>query len=174
MSCDEREEIAIYRRKLEENRHHFEAAVGEAVQQRIFVVWCALLGLPIADLVAISNRTLDNIGKMKEALDDIETCVDVLEFMIDIKEGKMTENDVLYNMFNQANEARKRKNFDTFMSSLKSNLTIDLDKAYASDDKAYYEQILKNIKSQGIKVFRNSQGKHKLQLVTTTESRVDD
>ena len=62
------------------------------------------------------------------------------------------------------------KNFNVFMNSLVEGLTKDLDDSYAgiiqrSGRTFNYETLLNNVKSQGFKVFRNSQGKHKLKLV---------
>ena len=82
----------------------------------------------------------------------------------------MFEYDDYYDFFMSENEIQKRKNFDVFMSSLVEGLTKDLDDSYAgivqcSGRTINYETLLNNVKAQGFKVFRNSQGKHKLKLV---------
>ena len=67
----------------------------------------------------------------------------------------------LYNTFNQVNEQRKRNNFNYFMYGLITGFEHDLDKEYI-EDREQYEKSLKNIKANGFRVFRNSQGKHKV------------
>lgn len=51
-----------------------------------------------------------------------------------------------------------------FITGLQKGLTDDLDKAFASNDANHYGKLLANTKSQGIRVFRNSDGKHKLDM----------
>ena len=75
------------------------------------------------------------------------------------------DREILYQAFQQVNEQRKRKNFDAFMTGLEGGLVMDLDKTYASGDKEKYEQLLSNIKSRGIRVFRNSAGKHQVKFI---------
>lgn len=79
----------------------------------------------------------------------------------------MTNNDadMLYSMFNQANEERKHRNFNAFMTGLENGLIEDLDEAYASGDIERYDKLLANIKSKGIKVLRNSKGMHKIKFI---------
>ena len=72
--------------------------------------------------------------------------------------------DSLYDAFQYANEQRKRNNFNTFIEILDARLTKDLDNYYVTDRKQY-EIVLANIKEQGIRVFRNSEGKHKLKFM---------
>ena len=75
----------------------------------------------------------------------------------------MNDYDGLYSMFEQVQKESKREKFNYFMSSLDSGLTKDLDKAY-KEDKEKYERLLNNIKSKGIRVFRNKNGEHKLKF----------
>lgn len=75
------------------------------------------------------------------------------------------DREILYQAFQQVNEQRKRKNFDAFMTGFEGGLVMELDKAYTSGDKEKYEQLLSNIKSRGIRVFRNSNGKHKVKFI---------
>ncbi len=77
----------------------------------------------------------------------------------------MNDKDALYQVFQKAVEERKRRNFNTFMDELEGGLIIDLDNAYASGDIEKYNRLLNNIKKQGIRVFRNSEGKHKLKFM---------
>ena len=82
----------------------------------------------------------------------------------------MFEYDDLYDFLNFGQEIQKRKNFDVFMSSLMDGLTKDLNESYAgfasrSGKIINYETLVNNIKAQGFKVLRNSQGKHKLEIV---------
>ncbi len=77
----------------------------------------------------------------------------------------MNGRDKLYQMFNQAEEDRKRKNFDAFMDGLETGLVNDLDKKYWEGNQEEYFRILNNIKSQGIRVFRNSKGQHKISFI---------
>ncbi len=73
----------------------------------------------------------------------------------------MNNYDSLYNLFRESNEQRKRRNFNAFMDGFLTGMDKDLDKYYATD-REKYEQVLNNVKSMGIRVFRNSAGKHKL------------
>lgn len=77
----------------------------------------------------------------------------------------MNERDALYNIFQNLEEDRKRRKFDAFMDGFEGGLTFDLDKAYSSGDTVRYDRLLRNIKSKGIKVFRNGDGKHKLKFL---------
>ena len=71
--------------------------------------------------------------------------------------------DELYSMFKQKKEKEEQEHFNYFMSSLDSGLTRDLNKAYI-EDKEHYERLLNNIKSKGIRVFRNKNGEYKLKF----------
>jgi len=79
----------------------------------------------------------------------------------------MTNNDrdKLYSMFNQVEEERKRRNFNAFMNGFEIGLINDLNKTYASGDIEKYNKLVANIKSKGIKVFRNNEGMHKLKFI---------
>lgn len=72
----------------------------------------------------------------------------------------------MYESFNQANEERKRENFNAFMFGLEKGLVKDLDEIYASGDMDKYTHLSNNIKSKGIRIFRNSAGKHKIKFNT--------
>ena len=73
--------------------------------------------------------------------------------------------EILYQAFQMANEERKRRNFDAFMTGLEGGLIEDLDKAYASNDTEQYEKLKRNLKAKGIRIFRNSEGKHKIKFI---------
>ena len=61
-------------------------------------------------------------------------------------------------------EQRKNNSFAfAFIDALNEGLASELDESYG---KAEYEFILKKVKDMGIRVFRNSNGKHKLKLRT--------
>lgn len=77
----------------------------------------------------------------------------------------MGEWDDLFSVFQQADEQRKRRNFDAFMKGFNGGLVYDLDNAYASGDMEKYNRLVTNIKNNGIKIFRNSEGKHKLKYI---------
>jgi len=66
----------------------------------------------------------------------------------------------LYNMLMGANEQRK---FNYFMNGLNAGLVKDLNKAFQGD-KAEYEALLARIKAQGFRVFRDSKGRHKIEV----------
>ena len=55
--------------------------------------------------------------------------------------------------------------FDAFMDGLEDGFVSDLNKAYKSGDEEQYKQMVRNIKSKGIKVLRNSQGEHKVKFI---------
>jgi len=75
------------------------------------------------------------------------------------------EEDYLYEIFKQAEEERKKKNINAFMSGLKGGLVCDLDEAYSSGDSVKYNRLVTNIKQQGMRIYRNSDGKHKIKIV---------
>ena len=80
----------------------------------------------------------------------------------------MTNKDKLYQDFQKANEQRKRENFNYFFDHLEEGYVKDLDDAYASGDTEMYEKLKSNIKSNPLfpaKVFRNSEGKHKVSFI---------
>lgn len=77
----------------------------------------------------------------------------------------MNERDMLYEAFQRVNEDRKKRNFNAFMDGLEGGLTKDLDSAYASGDNERYQTLVNNIKKQGMRVFRNSEGKHKIKFI---------
>lgn len=72
------------------------------------------------------------------------------------------DREILYQAFQMANEERKRRNFDAFMTGFEGGLIKDLDEAYASNDT---EKLKRNIKEKGIRIFRNSEGKHKIKFI---------
>ena len=72
----------------------------------------------------------------------------------------MNERDILYQSLLNAQEQRKRENFNYFMDSL------ELDKTYASGNQEQYRTLVHNIKEKlGYKVYRNGEGKHKLKYI---------
>lgn len=76
------------------------------------------------------------------------------------------EREMLYQILKMADEANKRRNFDAFMDGFEGGLIMDLDKAYASGDVKRYETLIKNIKEKtGARIFRNSEGKHKIKFI---------
>ena len=76
-----------------------------------------------------------------------------------------SESDYLYEMFQQVKEERKKKNINAFFSHLKDGLICDLDDAYSSGDSVRYNRLVTNIKQQGMRIYRNSDGKHKIKIV---------
>lgn len=76
-----------------------------------------------------------------------------------------SESDYLYEMFQQAEEERKKRNINAFLSHLKDGLICDLDDAYSSGDSVRYNRLVTNIKQQGMRIYRNSDGKHKIKIV---------
>lgn len=75
----------------------------------------------------------------------------------------MGEWDYLYEFFKITREKQKRDNFNAFMTGLNNGLVDDLNKAWASGDIDKYYKLVNNVKKQGIRVFRNGEGMHKLQ-----------
>ena len=73
------------------------------------------------------------------------------------------DRNKLYQYFQDLNEQSKRKRFDVFMDTLESGLTKKLDDAFKSGDTEKYERLKNSIKQKtGARIFRNSEGKHKL------------
>ena len=78
----------------------------------------------------------------------------------------MNDRDMLYQLFQMADEQRKRNNFNAFMDGFEGGLVNDLDKAYASGDIEKYEKLKRNIKERtGARIFRNSKGEHKISFM---------
>lgn len=75
------------------------------------------------------------------------------------------ERDALYQILQQANEDRKRRNFNYFMDELEKDLIADLDQKYLSGDTAKYDSLIKNLKDRGCRIFRNPDGKHKIRFI---------
>ena len=76
----------------------------------------------------------------------------------------MTDRNKLYEAFQNAKEQNRRENFDAFLNSFESKIVEDLDRYYV-EDQSKYTVMVNNIKARGIRVFRNSQGKHKIDYV---------
>lgn len=77
----------------------------------------------------------------------------------------MSKYDNMYDSFVKAREEQKRENFNAFMFGLEEGLIKDLDEAYASGDMEKYTKYTNNLKEKGIRIFRNSEGKHKIKFV---------
>lgn len=76
----------------------------------------------------------------------------------------MTNYNKLLKSFEKAKKAANDQKLVTFISSMESKMRYDLDMLYAQNDIEAYNKTVNNVKSQGIKVYRNSEGKHKLDL----------
>ena len=75
----------------------------------------------------------------------------------------MNNYDEMYDSFKQAQSEYQRQNFNIFMNELESGLIEKLNQAWI-EDKEHYEQLLSNVKSKGIRVFRNEKGEHKVKF----------
>lgn len=73
--------------------------------------------------------------------------------------------DNLYDQYQNMKESQKQQNFDAIMSALDKQLTTRLDETFSAGAQEEYDKMLSNIKARGIKVFRNSEGKHKLKFM---------
>ena len=51
------------------------------------------------------------------------------------------------------------------MDGLEGGLVNDLNNRWAAGDNEGYQRLLSNIKGKGIRVFRNSEGKHRLKFI---------
>jgi hypothetical protein len=69
----------------------------------------------------------------------------------------------LYETLMGMNEQRKKDNFNAFMNGLNAGLVKDLNKAFQGD-RAEYEALLARIKALGFRVFRDSKGRHKIEV----------
>lgn len=76
----------------------------------------------------------------------------------------MTDRNKLYEAFQTAKEAHRRENFDAFFDSFEGGITKDLDR-YFVEDQTQYTDMVNRLKARGIRIFRNSQGKHKIKYV---------
>lgn len=74
----------------------------------------------------------------------------------------MTDYRKLIKSFEEASKAANEQKLVTFISSIESKLKYDLDMLYAQNDMEAYNKTVNNIKSRGIKVCRNSKGKHRV------------
>lgn len=77
----------------------------------------------------------------------------------------MSDRDILFQAFQEVQKEREKRNFNAFMDGLEGGLVNDLNKRWASGDNEGYQRLLSNIKGKGIRVFRNSEGKHKLKFI---------
>ena len=82
----------------------------------------------------------------------------------------MNKYEDLYSMFTHVKEARQKENFNAFMEGLESGLVDDLDKHYRLGkndpaEKQKYDALVDRIKRMNVRIFRNSDGKHKLNFV---------
>lgn len=77
----------------------------------------------------------------------------------------MSDRDILFQAYKEIQNNREKRNFNAFMDGLEGGLINDLNKAWASGDNEKYQRLVSNIKAQGIIVFRNSEGKHKLKFI---------
>lgn len=76
----------------------------------------------------------------------------------------MTDYRKLIKSFEKVNKAAKEQKLVTFISSIESKLKFDLDRLYSQNDMEAYTRTVNNVKAYGIKVYRNSEGKHRLDL----------
>lgn len=76
----------------------------------------------------------------------------------------MADHNKLYEAFQTAKEAHRRENFNAFFDSFESGIVKDLDR-YFVEDQSKYTDIMNRLKAKGIRIFRNSQGKHKINYV---------
>lgn len=73
--------------------------------------------------------------------------------------------DNLYDQYQNMKESQKQQNFDAIMSAFDKQLTARLDETFSAGAQEEYDKMLSNIKARGIRVFRNSEGKHKLKFI---------
>jgi hypothetical protein len=78
----------------------------------------------------------------------------------------MGKYDYLFNDFKSAQEEVEKEKFNYFMIGLVSGIEADLNKAYTQGEirGRSYSDYLATIKSKGFKVFRNSEGKHRVEV----------
>ena len=77
----------------------------------------------------------------------------------------MSDRDILFQAFQEAQKDREKRNFNAFMDGLEGGLVNDLNKRWAAGDNEGYQRLLSNIKERGIRVFRNSEGKHIIKFI---------
>ena len=76
----------------------------------------------------------------------------------------MSEYDALFKKLQKQKEQSERRNFNSFMSILDTELTKNLNKFY-KEDRDKYATLITNMKAQGFKVLRNSAGEHKIRFM---------
>lgn len=74
----------------------------------------------------------------------------------------MNSKDKLFDSIQKLEQRRVQRNLDAVMTEFECSAIGNLDNMYESNDVAGYERMVSNLKSRGIKVLRNSNGKHKL------------
>ena len=77
-------------------------------------------------------------------------------------ESIMTNYSKLLKSFEKATKAANDQKIVTIISSMESKMRYDLDMLYAQNDIEAYTKTVNNIKSRGIKVYRNNKGKHRV------------
>ena len=64
------------------------------------------------------------------------------------------DREILYQALQMADEQRKRRNFDAFMTGLEIGLIDDLNKAYASGDMEKYDRLKKRPELKYLEIVR--------------------
>lgn len=152
MSNKHREEIKEYRDRIAAERENLYAALGMAIKQRMFLAYWGLQGVPVEELFLRQERVFDHIKKMSETLLEIESHVNDMEAIVDREDEKR----------------------DTFFKALEVKLAKSLDEDYQNETQEVYETVLKNLKAQGIKVLRNSEGKHKVEFQSLKSDKTNE
>ena len=81
MNDEQIQEVRQYRAKLEADKKYLREMTESAVQHRMFIVWCVIVGLPVNRMVRTSNMMLERIEKMRNCLESVEEAVQALEIM---------------------------------------------------------------------------------------------
>jgi len=81
MNDEQIQEVRQYRAKLEADKKYLREMTELAVQHRMFIVWCVIVGLPVNRMVRMSNIMLEHIKKMRNCLESIEEAVQALEII---------------------------------------------------------------------------------------------
>ena len=71
------------------------------------------------------------------------------------------------------NQEKLRRSSEAFMRGLGSQLIPDLNNLYATGNAVEYNKLLARIKKHGVSVLRNSEGKHKIRIITDDGEHYD-
>lgn len=129
---DKLDQLDIYKNRLKIEQEFVKEATERALQQRIAIVLYILIGMPEEYI----SQLIAISNRSLAYVEKMNKCVAKLE-------------DTILAL-------------ETIASSTQDAIVSKLDELYASTDRTKYDKFLYHVKSEGLRVFRNSQGLHQV------------